>query len=394
MNAHEIIMDAGRRRDTERVYNGLYSHTYILNQSESVTIQGDYAYILDAKDGGQHYLGFLDFAYWEFPDFAYWPPSGGQAARSDARPGANPAVRRIEGADGRLTIESETESGTARWIVDRATGFVHAYSRRTRPGPLSQVVGEEVRQYGPKAFADGAVLPTVHVAAKLAGDRVEYLLVKVIDDVDLAYHPGPLDFVLAVPAGTVIVDSRESRKSPNKGTAHYPVADVVGYAEEMASRYNSIEPVVNVGEPAPPIHPAAWFDWDGPAAAPAPAGKVVLVDFWGITCGPCMAELPEVQAAADRFAGRSEDFVLIGLHNSGAPAEHGTLFARNRGLTYRLAIDRPASEEGWVGATFQAYGIRPHAVPAAAVIDRQGKVAFVGPFREALRKAADLLGPE
>ena len=167
---------------------------------------------------------------------------------------------------------------------------------------------------------------------------------------------------------------------------------MAAFADEMASRYRSIEPVLKPGQPAPPIDPAAWFDRNGPAEAPDRTGKVVLVHFWGNTCGPCMAELPEVQAVADRFAARGQDFALIGLHNSGPGAGLGAAFARKQGLTYRLAIDRPADEEGWPGATFRSYGIRPLAIPAAAVIDRQGKVAFVGPFREAIQKAEDLIG--
>jgi thiol-disulfide isomerase/thioredoxin len=115
----------------------------------------------------------------------------------------------------------------------------------------------------------------------------------------------------------------------------------------------------------------------------------VLVDFWGIGCSPCVAELPEVQAASDHFAARSKDFAVIGLHDSGATVEQVVQFARRRGLTYRLAVDRPTAEEGWFGATFRDYGVR--GIPAAAVIDRQGKVVFVGRFPEALRKAADLL---
>ena len=159
----------------------------------------------------------------------------------------------------------------------------------------------------------------------------------------------------------------------------------------MSSRNRSIEPVLKAGQPAPPIKPASWLDRNGPTDPPDLAGKVVLVDFWGITCGPCVAELPEVQAAADHFAARSKDFVLIGLHDSGGTAEQVAEFARKRGLTFRLAVDRPADEDGWFGATFKDYGVR--GIPAAAVIDRQGKVAFVGRFPEALQKAADLLGP-
>jgi RNA polymerase sigma factor (sigma-70 family) len=385
MNTNEIVLDAGRKRETERVHHTANSYYYMSNLIETVNYVSGRADVFDVKGGGLRYLGF--------PDFVYWPPFDGRPDRSDARPGGPAAIRRAEGADGRLTLESEMESGTARWVVDRETGFVHAYSWRTRPSPGTATVGQEIRQYDPKSFANGALLPTVHVGAQLIGDRVEYLVIRVVADVDLAYRPGPLDFVLSVPAGTVIVDHRGGGKAPSKGTAHYPVDDVVGYADEMASRYLSIEPVLRAGEPAPPIDAAAWFDRNGPVGAPELAGKVVLVHFWGITCVPCVAELPEVQAAADRLAARNKDFVLIGLHNTGPPAEQGTLFARARGLNYRLAIDRPADEEGWAGATFRAYGIRPAAVPAAAVIDRQGKVAFVGSFREALRKAADLLGP-
>jgi hypothetical protein len=79
------------------------------------------------------------------------------------------------------------------------------------------------------------------------------------------------------------------------------------------------------------------------------------------------------------------------MHECGAPADPVAEFARKRGLTYRLALDRPAGEEGWFGAMSKDYGVR--AIPAAAVIDRQGKIAFVGRFHEALPEAAKRPGP-
>jgi hypothetical protein len=79
------------------------------------------------------------------------------------------------------------------------------------------------------------------------------------------------------------------------------------------------------------------------------------------------------------------------MHECGAPEDPVAEFVRKRGLTYRLKLDRPAGEEGWFGATFKDYGVR--AIPAAAVIDRQGKIAFVGRFHEALPETAKRLGP-
>ncbi len=382
----EIVADAGRTRDTERHRNPEYISIRIENGTEYI------GYGIASKDASIHKNGTHSVHLLAVGNFTYWPTLGGLPVGSGEKPGVGPAIRRTEGPDGRLTIEHETENGAPRWVVDRTTGFVHAYSARPKKPNPSVLFGEEIRQYGPKVFANGVVLPTIQLQVQLSGDRIQYITMKVVDEADLTYRPGPLDFAMAVPAGTLIVNRRESSAFPNQGIAHYPVADVVAFADEMDVRYRSIEPVVKIGQPAPPIKPAAWFDRDGPAEAPALAGKVVLVDFWGITCRPCMAELPEIQAAADRFAARGQDFALIGIHNSGPTADAGAGFARKQGLTYRLAIDRPAAEEGWVGATFQSYGVRPNALPAAAVIDRQGKVAFVGPFREALQKAADLLG--
>ncbi|HZF01755.1 MAG TPA: TlpA disulfide reductase family protein [Methylomirabilota bacterium] len=40
-------------------------------------------------------------------------------------------------------------------------------------------------------------------------------------------------------------------------------------------------------------------------------GKVVLVDFWGTHCGPCVAELPRVKAALKNF--HAQGFEVIGI---------------------------------------------------------------------------------
>jgi len=65
-------------------------------------------------------------------------------------------------------------------------------------------------------------------------------------------------------------------------------------------------------------------------------------------------------------------------------------FAQKRGLTYQLAIDRPAPDSRGFGTTFKAYGIQ--GIPHCAVIDRQGRIAFVGGLQQAAIEAAKLLG--
>jgi thiol-disulfide isomerase/thioredoxin len=168
-------------------------------------------------------------------------------------------------------------------------------------------------------------------------------------------------------------------------------ADAFAYAGGIPSRQRWSAPV-KVGQPAPPIEPAAWVDRAGRTDPPDVVGKVVLVHFWAISCFGCRTDLPEVQAAAKHFADEGEGLVIIGLHEVGAAPDQVARLARERGLTYRLAVDRPAAEEdAWFGETFRDYGVR--GTHTAAVIDRKGHVAFVGRFPEALKEAAKLLGP-
>ncbi len=372
---HEIIDDGRHRRNN-------YGFTAETRTSDVLVNNGDEVVRYDGSNG-QSDIGY-PFAVFGLRDICTWP----RVSANGRLPAPATGKVRREESGGRLTVELTTDDFTGRWVVDRKTGFVHADSMRsTRRG----VTGNIVRQYGPKTYRNGVVLPTVSVRASFVNVKMHLIELTTIDEVNLDYRPTPLDFTVAAPTMTVIMDYREDRSHPRQVVNRYPVADVLAYADANSSRGRSIEPVLKVGQPAPAIRPANWLDRNGPAGPPEVASKVVLVNFWGISCGPCVAELPEVQAAADHFAGQRKDFVLIGVHESGATADQVAEFARKRGLTYRLAVDRPAGEDGWFGATFKEYGVR--AIPAAAVIDRKGYVAFVGRFPDAIKEAAKLLGP-
>jgi cytochrome c biogenesis protein CcmG/thiol:disulfide interchange protein DsbE len=94
-------------------------------------------------------------------------------------------------------------------------------------------------------------------------------------------------------------------------------------------------------------------------------GKVVLVNFWGIGCAPCIAEMPGLNAVAARY--RDRGLVVLGLENNAA--DPGTLrgYAVKQSISYPLA---PANE-----AVRDAYG-HIHDVPVSVLIDRQGRIRY------------------
>jgi thiol-disulfide isomerase/thioredoxin len=105
-------------------------------------------------------------------------------------------------------------------------------------------------------------------------------------------------------------------------------------------------------------------------------GKVVLLDFWGTFCGPCVEEMPVLVKLAGEYAPRGLAFVAPSLDDpQRAKVEVGVFIdGRVPGLAPYAAFSDDASAN--------AFGVR--ALPTLVVIDREGKVAatYIGSASE------------
>ncbi|HEX6813966.1 MAG TPA: redoxin domain-containing protein [Planctomycetota bacterium] len=95
-------------------------------------------------------------------------------------------------------------------------------------------------------------------------------------------------------------------------------------------------------------------------------GKVVLLDFWATWCGPCIAELPHLLAAYEKYHDKGFEIVGISLDQDPAALER---FIAERKMTWRQHMDG----KNEVAA---AYGVR--SIPATFLIGADGKIAAVG----------------
>jgi thiol-disulfide isomerase/thioredoxin len=100
-------------------------------------------------------------------------------------------------------------------------------------------------------------------------------------------------------------------------------------------------------------------------------GHVVLVNVWATWCLPCRAEMPLLEAMYERH--RERGFVLAGFSVDRAPPGTVATFARDRHVTYPIAIVG--------GAELAAFG-GVQGYPTSFLLAKQGRVRFrvVGPI--------------
>ena len=99
----------------------------------------------------------------------------------------------------------------------------------------------------------------------------------------------------------------------------------------------------------------------------AVAGKVLVVNFWGSWCGPCVGEAPELEATYQAQQANGVEFlgvdVLDQLDNA-----RGLVATQN--LSYPSIFD-PGSKLAL------GFAVQPSAVPVTIILDRQGRIAAI-----------------
>lgn len=131
---------------------------------------------------------------------------------------------------------------------------------------------------------------------------------------------------------------------------------------------------LTVGDKAPELKVTKWLK-----GAPQTLGKgnITVVEFWATWCGYCIQAMPHLTELAEKYKGKV-NFVSVSVWES-KPEDYTTIVPEfvkknSKNMGYNVATEGPNNFMGdnWLKAASQ------NGIPAAFIVDGEGKIAWIG----------------
>jgi hypothetical protein len=140
-----------------------------------------------------------------------------------------------------------------------------------------------------------------------------------------------------------------------------------------------------IGQPAPPLPDGEWLNSE-PLTWEDLHGRIVILKFWSVDCGPCYNELGALKHrwqgtdAADNESQPAMSF--IGVHPPTTANEEIQAVLEKYSLEAPICIDRPADGKQPWGEFFAACEVNQ--MPLSVAIDEQGRILAHGSVSDVL----------
>ncbi len=172
----------------------------------------------------------------------------------------------------------------------------------------------------------------------------------------------------------LVRDQRLANDYYNRLESGYPNSPDLGFLKAMYAPNR----VWQTGHDVPAFRFTALDDTTVSYTPASFAGKVVLLDFWATWCGPCLGEMPYLQALHDSLASAGLEMLSISLDNSREDVR------KFRGGEWKMPwLQAFAGNFG----SDQLRGLEIMMIPRAFLVGRDGKIVAVDVRGEALLPA-------
>ena len=152
------------------------------------------------------------------------------------------------------------------------------------------------------------------------------------------------------------------------------------YYKDLASRVKGVEATL-IGKTVPDFTSNKTLDGKD-FTLNSLRGKYVLIDFWGIWCGPCVAEMPTLKKYSKKYA---DKLTILGI-NSGDTKDKIIDFVKKNNYNWQQVMSGKDSDN--LVLKFNVAGF-----PTKFIIDPDGKILyrFTGDSEKSFAKLDELL---
>ena len=158
------------------------------------------------------------------------------------------------------------------------------------------------------------------------------------------------------------------QRQPDEGVILFRLADIyekLGNTELAEIYYRKSDPKYELW--GKPVTDFSTTDLDGkPISLQDYRGKVVLLDFWGVWCGFCIDEMPNLKKVYDTYKDQGFDIIGISLDDKEKELRD---YIKENNIQWRQIYSGKRWEEDPLAQQFKITG-----VPSQWLIDRDGKL--------------------
>jgi thiol-disulfide isomerase/thioredoxin len=172
-------------------------------------------------------------------------------------------------------------------------------------------------------------------------------------------------FEPVIPDGYQILDS-EREIVYTKGDPQDKIDLLLKAAETRRAFYDNL-----MQASAPSLEASQWLNTE-PISLSEHKGRKIILHFWGIGCGPCVAELPRLQNEYENSIRNTSGPLFISIHQyvEGYYLEQLKDLISENSITFPVMIDK-AQMPYW-GKTFMKYKVL--SMPQDIIIDKTGRI--------------------
>jgi thiol-disulfide isomerase/thioredoxin len=265
--------------------------------------------------------------------------------------------------DGMMTYDMQTEKKTYRTIVEReylfhvlgAPGGQMVFKDLVRLD-TSNAKGFEAKETADKYFlrmryADNAEYNITNKFKVVTIDKKTMLPVEMTDHLEVLGKPQTSHFIIK---GIQINDANMNFDPTDKNFLQ-------AYQQEVPKPNKTL--LGMLGKPFSAFSLQAFNG--GTVSSDAFKGKVVLLDFWEVWCGPCIASMPKVQKLYEQY--KDKNFLAYGIINETTQLQSSKLLVEKKKLVFPMLIGNEKIKQDY----------HLNAVPLYVLIDKQGNISLV-----------------